>query len=494
MLEPTTFDIDRSQQRLGPIWLSPGISRLNFVALLYTSMMTIVFVTSLGLLMPYLLHEHLSIPTDVQGNFTGNLTVIAEIIAIAVVVPVGLLSDRIGWRSIFVTGFLLICISFILCPLARTPGALIAVRILVAAGISSCLMMLASVIADYPQNSSRGKLIGANGVVTGFGVVIFAALVFAQLPGIFSERGATPIEAGTYSYWIVAGAALLTALLARLGLKGGRATVHRERRPLAELLRTGIGEIRKNPRLGLTCAAYFVSRGDLAVFVFFCSLWIVAVGTDAGIPIAEAQATAGRLFGVSQLAMVLFTPVIGLIVDRFDRVTALAMAMAIATLGYVMLGTVGDPFTSPFIYPVAILAGALAMIGGQINGSFVTNIETGKLTDALFLAEANHGIDQRLGWAGEACIIVSGPALVGQEAPAKTRGSIIGVVGFFGALGVLIHSKISGMLFDDWMYQAPFIYLAFVNALVCVLAIAVRVIFGSSRGAGVSSVGEAVLD
>jgi sugar phosphate permease len=91
--------------------------------------------------------------------------------------------------------------------------------------------------------------------------------------------------------------------------------------------------------------------------------------------------------------------------------------------------------------------------------------------------------------AGEACIVVSGPALVGQEAPAKTRGSIIGVVGFFGALGVLIHSKISGMLFDDWMYQAPFIYMAFLNALVCMMAIAVRVIFGSSRGAGVSSTG-----
>ena len=40
------------------------------------------------------------------------------------------------------------------------------------------------------------------------------------------------------------------------------------------------------------------------------------------------------------------------------------------------------------VLAVAILAGALAMIGGQINGSFVTNIETGKLTDAVFLAEA----------------------------------------------------------------------------------------------------------
>jgi hypothetical protein len=40
------------------------------------------------------------------------------------------------------------------------------------------------------------------------------------------------------------------------------------------------------------------------------------------------------------------------------------------------------------VLAVAILAGALAVIGGQINGGFVMNIETEVLTDAVFLAEA----------------------------------------------------------------------------------------------------------
>jgi len=434
-----TTGIDRSQRKLGPIWLSPGITPLNTVTLFFAGMMTLVFVTTQGLMHPYLLHEHLKMPTQIQGDFTGNLTVLAEIVAIMVIVPAGLLSDRIGRRPIWVTGFLILAISFVLIPLARTPGTLILYRLIAAAALSASLMMLASVIADYPQNASRGKLIGVNGVITGLGIVLIAALTISQLPKFFAEQGITAIEAGTYTYWIVAAAAVLSAAVAWLGLKGRKPTAARDRVPLTKLLRTGINAVRGNPRLGLACASYFVSRGDLLIFAMFFSLWIVAAGTDQGMTVAEAQSSAGRIFGVSQIAMLLFTPVMGMIVDRMDRVTALAIAMAIATVGYLALGLVGDPFSSPYIYPVAILGGA-----------------------------------------GEACILVSGPALVGQEAPARIRGSIIGLVGMCGAVGVLIHSKIAGMLFDTWMYQAPFVYMAGFNLLICVGAIAVRVHYGKS--------------
>jgi len=432
-------EIDRSQRRLGPIWLSPGVTPFNTIALFFSGMMTLVFVTTQGLLHPYLLHEHLKMPTALQGDFTGNLTVMYEIVAIAVVVPAGLLSDRIGRRPIYVAAFALLCVAMLLMPFARTPMTLVLFRLISAVALSASLMMLASAIADYPQNASRGKLISVNGVVTGVGVVLLGAITFSQLPEFFAGRGASPLQAGTYTYFVVAGSAALSALVARLGLQGGLAHARRDRPPLRELLRTGVAAVRSNPRLGLTCVAYFVSRGDLAIFVMFFSLWIVAAGTDQGMSVADAQSAAGRLFGVSQLAMLLFIPVMGVVVDRFDRVTALAIAMAIAAVGYVALGIVGDPFSTPYMIPVAILGGA-----------------------------------------GEACLLVSGPTLLGQEAPAKIRGSVIGLVGMCGAVGVLIHSKLAGMLFDAWMYQAPFVYMAAFNALVCVAAIAVRVVYGAS--------------
>ena len=131
--------------------------------------------------------------------------------------------------------------------------------------------------------------------------------------------------------------------------------------------------------------------------------------------------------------MLLFTPVIGWMVDYFDRVVALAIAMGIAFVGYLALGIVEDPLNSPWAYLAAVLGGA-----------------------------------------GEAAVVVSGPALVGQEAAPRVRGSIIGFVAFFGAGGVLINSKISGVLFDQWMYQAPFVFMAGMNLLVCLAAIAMR--------------------
>jgi len=434
-----TLKNDRSQRRLGPIWLSPGISQFNTASLFFAGMMTLVFVTTQGLLHPYLLHEHLKMPTEIQGEFTGNLVFITEIVAIFVIMFAGLLSDRVGRRPIYVAGFLLLCFSFVLIPFARTPAVLIAYRVIAAVALSGSLMMLAAIIADYPQNRSRGTLIGINGVITGAGIVLIGAMTFAQLPDYFVSQGVEPIMAGTYTYLIVAATAAFSALGIRIGLKGGRPTQARERLPFKQLIRTGAAAVRKNPRLGLTCAAYFVSRGDLLVFAMFFSLWMVAAGTDQGMTPADASSAAGRLFGVSQLAMLLFTPVMGFIADRMDRVTALAIAMAIGTVGYLALGLVGDPFSSPYIYPVAILAGA-----------------------------------------GEACIVVSGPVLLGQEAPAKFRGSVIGLVGMCGAVGVLLHSKVAGWLFDVWMYQAPFVYMAGFNLLICFAAIAVRVRYGKS--------------
>ncbi|MBT7450115.1 MAG: MFS transporter, partial [Rhodospirillaceae bacterium] len=224
------------------------------------------------------------------------------------------------------------------------------------------------------------------------------------------------------------------------GLKDGRPNTTEEKDPFLVNLRNGFNETKRNPRLSIAGVAYFVSRGDLIVMTTFLTLWIVAVGTDAGLEATAATEGAGRIFAVSQTAMLLFMPVMGFLVDRFDRVSVLSFSMGVAAIGYLALGIVGNPFESAFIYPVAILAGA-----------------------------------------GEACILVSGPALVGQEAPGKFRGAVFGMMGFCGALGVLVHSKVCGVLFDGFTYQTPFLYMAGLNAVVALGAMAVRMKTGSQH-------------
>jgi MFS family permease len=429
----TVFEIDRSQRHLGPIWLTPGIGPVNVLVLFFSAMMTIVYVTAIGVLLPYLLTGHLGMSTSQQGTFVGNLTVGIEILALLLVLPFGALADKIGRVPVFVGAFTVTCIALILLPLAATPAMLVAGRVLLGIGLAAGTLMLGTIIGDYPQNASRGKLISINGVITGFGVVLIASFGFAQLPKILSQRGYDTVTAGTYTFWLMAALAAVAAVVTWFGLRDGRPDKSVEKDSLFETLKKGVAATRANPRLGIAGVAYFVSRGDLIVMTTFLTLWIVATGTDAGVPIEDAQARGGMLFGISQLAMILFMPVMGFLVDRFDRVSVLAFSMGVAAAGYLALSQAGDPFTSPWIYAVVIAAGA-----------------------------------------GEACILVSGPALVGQEAPGRVRGAVFGTMGFCGALGVLIHSWMCGQLFNGVSYQTPFLYMAVLNALVGLLAVAVR--------------------
>lgn len=439
-----SFEIDRSQRKFGPIWLQPGLAPLNVCALFFAGMMTIIFVTGIGVLQPYLLNAHLQMPNAEQGVFIGDLTVFIEVLAILLALVFGVLADKVGRVPLWVFAFIVIAVACALLPLASTPEMFILWRVLMGVGFAAGTLMLGTTIADYPQNASRGKLISINGVITGLGVVLIASFGFAQLPKVFAGMGYDPVTAGTYTFWLMAGFAAVAAVITGFALKDGRPTEAKESRdekkPFLQTFTEGFAEARRNPRLSIAGVAYFVSRGDLIVMTTFLSLWIVAAGTDVGVSAEDASSRAGQLFGISQLAMLMFMPVMGILVDKFDRVTVLALSMGIATLGYFLLGIVGNPFETAWIYPVVIAAGA-----------------------------------------GEACILVSGPALVGQEAPAKVRGSVFGLMGFCGAVGVLVHSKVNGELFTAFSYQMPFLYMAVMNAIVCVMAVLVRLKTGSMR-------------
>jgi len=429
------------QNKFGPILLQEGLRGRNLVALFYASMHSIIFITFINLLNPYLLREHLQMPMAVQGDFTGNLYVLTEIITISLAIPLGVLSDRIGRRKIFSFGFLVVTLGLMLIPTATTGMEMMVWRGLISVGVSCCVTMTASLNADYPQESSRGKLIAFAGIFTALGIVVVASLILAQLPDFFAGRGADPVTAGKYTYWSAAALGIGASLVVFLGIKDIAIGHKDDKPPLLQMFREGMSEILRRPRLSLACGATYVARGDLTVLAAFFSLWLVAVGTEAGMSTGEAQSKAGMLFGITQLAVPLFLPFVGIVTDRIDRVTALALAMGIAAAGYLSLGIVPDPIESWWIYPAGILTGM-----------------------------------------GEAAVIVTAPVLVGQESPKKVRGSIIGVVAFFGAIGVLVNVKVSGLVFDNISYQAPFLFMGVLNLIIATWAVLVRVSQGAKAG------------
>ena len=431
MTDHRTLEIDRSQRRLGPIWLSPGVMPRHAFVLFLSGAFAIGFVNLINLIQPLLLQEQLGM-TEGEGAFTATLYIIVEVTTLLVAAPLANLSDLTGRRPIFSAGFLITCLMLVLYPTATTQWELMAYRLFLSCGIAGCTTMIASLMADYPQNASRGKFIGLNGLFTALGVIIVGSGL-TQLPRVFTAQGYTAIEASTFTVWIGSGLALFAAILSFAGLKKGRAADQEETLPFLENFRIGLGEIRTSPRLILGCGATALSRGDLTVLASFFSLWIQKVGADTGVASVEASATAGKLFGLTQVAMLLSMPLIALAADRLDRVTTLCVSMFLAAVGYFALGFAPNPFESGLIYLVVLFAGI-----------------------------------------GEAVMIVSVPALIGQEAPLRTRGSIIGVAATFGALGIILTNQAAGFLFDNWSYQGPFLFMGVLNGLMLCWALLVR--------------------
>ena len=65
-------------------------------------------------------------------------------------------------------------------------------------------------------------------------------------------------------------------------------------------------------------------------------------------------------------------------------------------------------------------------------------------------------------------------ALIGQEAPVKERGAVLGTFGLFGAAGIMIAMAVGGWLFDNWLHAGPFVLVGLANTVIVVFALLVR--------------------
>jgi MFS family permease len=76
--------------------------------------------------------------------------------------------------------------------------------------------------------------------------------------------------------------------------------------------------------------------------------------------------------------------------------------------------------------------------------------------------------------AGEMSLVIAGQALLGQEAPAASRGAAVGLFGLCGSIGVLSINLAGGWLFDFVSRKGPFILIGCIDALIlaCALALA----------------------
>ena len=284
----------------------------------------------------------------------------------------------------------------------NTPLLNSAKRIGTAAGVAGATGMLGTITHDYPLDQSRGKMIAVSSIMIVLGS-LFVADVFRRLPEIFKERGFDGITSGQYTFWIAAASIAFCCVLLRLGLKGGTPANPEERPPLKVLVKSGLKHAR-NPRIALAYASAFVGRSDLGILGTFSVLWGTRAGLDQGMGNAEAIRSGTLLFIWASLAAGLWSYFIGLIIDRFNRVTSMGIGAGLAAIGFSAMGFVDDPLSRGAI-PFVVLLGV-----GQVS-----------------------------------CFACA-QALIGQEAPMKERGAVLGMFGLSGAVGIIIATGVGGLV------------------------------------------------
>lgn len=430
-------------RRLGPIKLAPGVLPRHALAYLFAAFISIGLFAYLTTLTPYLLEVNLGLPKNQQGTVSGNLQFWQEIVMLALIGWWGAVSDRVGRRLVYVLGFVLLALAYILYPTADTVAGLTAYRLVYGVALAALSGVLASVLADYAHDDSRGLFTGISLLLNGTGAVLFF-MVLTRLPDFyanshwFAARGADSLHAGRYAYWTIAGIALLAAGV-MLCLKPGPPDAVRKSATLVELLRDGLAAGRK-PRIAVSYIGAFAARADMAVINLFITLWIVQAATSTGVTPEQAIAKAGMITGLALAASMLWSPLFGLIADRIDRLTLLCVGYLLAAVGYGWVAALDD-ILSPAAIPALVCLGV-----------------------------------------GQSSTILSSSVLLAQEAPGDIRGSIFGLQTLCGAVGILALSAGGGLLFDRLGPHAPIVAVSAANGMVLLIAAGIRLRERQSRG------------
>ncbi len=419
---------DPSGIRLWGLWFVPGLTRVHGWSFIVLSFTTVGLLTAITGVQATVLSENFGIPAREQGQWISALVLWTEFALLAVFGVVGVAADRIGRRQLFAVGLAFMGLSYVFHAYAGEMWQLFGTRVVYAIGIGAATGMLGTILADYPQEVSRGRVVAISGALTGLGVVLIKLMFGDGARLVVNSLGLPESSALTVGLFLIAVVAFVSAAVAAWGLQPGTPTEREERPPVKLLLTAGVREAIKNPRIAVAYAGAFVARSDLVILGSFLVLWGRFAVESAGITGAEAQAMSVRPFAAAQTAGLIWIVVLGFVLEKRDRLVALAVAFAVATIGYLGMWFVDD-LLAPSSIPLLCMLGA-----GQISAF----------------------------WGAT--------TLIGREARKASRGTVVGAFNLSGVLGILVFVALGGVLYDRYGPAAPFLMVGCANLLVMVVA------------------------
>ena len=422
--------MEAKRKRLLGVELVGGVNRRNAVAALYASFVSLGILNFMHFAQPYLLLDVVGLEQDYIGRFTGYLASWVEFLTMFITVLVGIWADKIGRRALYAAAMVLIAFGYTGMVVVQGQVDFIVYRTVLGIGAAFIGTLMGLTMVDYPWETSRGKWAAMNSVMNGIGVVAVAMGV-TKLPaylesGGYADSVAMQITLAGLVLW-----ALATAVILRTGLITGLNDVTKgnSHETTGKMLRMGLTASGKNPRVLLSYLLFVVSRADMVVLSLYFTLWVQEYARGAGVSPIEAVAKAGMLFALIQVASLLWGPVYGYLLDRFDRLFYTVIALFMAGFGYVALGFIENPLADN-VYVVCILVGM-----GQIS------------------------------------VILATQSVIGQEAPVDRRGTVIGIAAFCGTIGIFLTSLVGGLVYDMWMPSAPMVVFGALNLLVMLPAL-----------------------
>ncbi len=420
---------ESTARRIAGIVLAPGYRPSHAISYLYAAFVTIGLFATISFFQPYLLNVNLGLPGAVQGRTVSALNFANELLALCLVAPLGALADKIGRRAVYACGFLWLAAGFLMYSAARTVPQLFACALFFSVGVAAVGTMLGTVLADTPEESSRGRFVGLAGFFQGLGAAVLV-LFLGRLPGRLAEGGVDALTAERITFAIAAALCALSAVVVFAGLKRGSPSSSAPALPLRRILAEGIAAARGNRRIWFAYLLQFGSFGDRVVLGTFLSLRLQQGWLDRGASMAEATERARLPFVAAMVAGIVTALIVGTLLDRADRVRIGAAAMLLAALAYLLCGLLDDPTRGGLMTAVAVLLGA-----------------------------------------GQIAAIIAGQTLLGQEAPRDVRGALFGLAGVCASAAILFTNGLGGWLYDVVSRGAPFFLLAGVN--LCIFAFGV---------------------
>jgi len=381
---------------------------------------------------------------------------------------------------------------------------------------------------DKDPRSDTSRLAGIVGMFTGIGALL-AVVVFLPLPATFGRNGSKS-QAVQESFYVVGITAMIVGLFVFFGLRNLPGEEHKS---LSSLFRYNQSTDSKRDTNGNITTAIspgyvrllgsalllgitdsHITLGYLGGFVARAS----SVGISAFIPLFvnayfirtgkcninpddilsalenrhgicnKAYTTAAMLTGISQLVALLSAPLFGyfnayLSRRRFLSNAPLALGAVAGIVGFTLFGLLDSPDPRESGGKASLLA--VIFLGISQIGAIVCSL--GSLSQGIqhsapvreVTASAHTQATGPTGQPPETAPLLPSSNVQPSDTAARDRthlkGSIAGVYSLCGGAGILVLSKVGGVLFDRTIVGAPFFMLAGFNALLLVGVVAVTV-------------------